>query len=67
MVLLIIWALFMVSGALMADARGRSVVLGALAGFFFGIFAIIYYFIVGDSEEKRNDKMIETIRKIKGE
>ncbi len=36
-----------------ADARGRNPILGFFAGTIFGIFAILYYVIAGDTSKKR--------------
>lgn len=44
---------FSVICASMAQRRGRSVGLAIFGGFIFGLFAVIYYLIAGDSVEKR--------------
>jgi hypothetical protein len=36
----------------MAEKRGRDKELGFVSGFLFGIFAVIYYWIVGDTPNK---------------
>jgi formate hydrogenlyase subunit 3/multisubunit Na+/H+ antiporter MnhD subunit len=49
----------------MAKGRGRSPWLGAVAGFFFGIFAMIYYLGAGDTREKKEEREIESLKRLK--
>jgi uncharacterized membrane protein (GlpM family) len=58
----IIWAIIC---AYMANNRGRNWILGAISGFFFTIFAVIYYWIVGDTQELRDIKEVKRIKRIK--
>ena len=41
----------------MAKKRGRNTVLGFFAGFFFGLFAVIYYSIVGETEDYKSERI----------
>jgi cytochrome bd-type quinol oxidase subunit 1 len=58
----IIWA---VVCYYMARRRGRDVYYALSAGLVFGIFAILYYFIVGDSKALRSQKSLEKPKKQK--
>lgn len=46
----------------MAERRGRSKAKGAVVGFFLGIWGVIAYFIAGDSEEKRVERIRKAMR-----
>ena len=48
----------------MAEKRGRNKTLGFVAGLFFGVFAIIYYAIVGDTKEMKEAKLEEAIKRV---
>lgn len=47
---LIIWAICGVVCYKMAEKQGRNVVLAAVLGLFFGLFAVVGYFIAGDKK-----------------
>lgn len=49
---------------LMAKSRGRNVGLAIVGGLLFGIFAIIYYAIAGDTVESRVRKEEEARRRL---
>ena len=48
----------------MAEKRGRNKTLGFVAGLFFGVFAIIYYAIVGDTKELKEAKLEEAVIRV---
>ena len=41
----------------MAENRGRNKVLGFVLGFFFGILAVIGYWIAGKSKKKQDEEL----------
>ena len=47
----------------MAKNRGRDDFWGAISGAVFGLFTIIYYWIVGDSKELREQKLTAEIER----
>lgn len=59
--------LFSIICAFMAHSRGRRAGLGFLGGFFFGLFAVIYYLIAGDSIEQRVEREEEARMKYREE
>lgn len=48
----------------MAEKRGRNKTLGFVAGLFFGVFAILYYWAVGDTQEMKDKKLAEQIARV---
>jgi len=64
-IMLIIWGLFALAGYKMAEKRGRNTTLGAVLGFFLGIFALIGYVIVGKTEKKQMEDMRKFAKMIK--
>lgn len=50
--------------AVMAERRGRDKTLGAVAGLFFGIFAVLYYWVVGDTQAMKDKKLAEQIARV---
>jgi hypothetical protein len=46
---IIIWIACTILCAVLADKQGRSVVLGAVLGLLFGVFALIGYLIAGSA------------------
>jgi len=62
-IFLIIPAIFAYIVANMAEKRGRNKWTGAFCGFFFGIFAVLIYAILGDSDAKKTDRMAEALRR----
>lgn len=56
---LVMWIAFSLLCMYLAEQRGRDKTLGFLAGLLFGVFAIIYYLCAGDSQELRDEKMVE--------
>lgn len=56
-IFLIIPSIFAYIAANMAEKRGRNKWTGAFCGFFFGIFAVLTYAIMGDTEEKKTARM----------
>ena len=54
---LIVIGLLGLIGYQLAAARGRDAVLGILVVLLFGIWGIIYYLIVGDTEELKAQKL----------
>jgi hypothetical protein len=53
-------------GMKMAENRGRNENLGFVTGFFLGLFAVIYYWIAGDTLKEKARKEVE-IEKYKRE
>jgi len=49
----------------MAEHRGREKWLGFASGLLFGLFTVIYYWIVGDTRELRIQKAKELVKLIK--
>jgi len=62
-IFLIIPSIFAYIAANMAEKRGRNKWTGAFCGFFFGIFAVMTYAILGDSEDRKTDRMAEALRR----
>jgi hypothetical protein len=62
-IFLIIPAIFAYITANMAEKRGRNKWTGAFCGFFFGIFAVTTYAIIGDTEERKTGRMTEALRR----
>jgi len=50
MLLLVMSSIWAVVCGRMAEDRNRDVLLGFIAGFFFGLLSVAYYYIVGDKE-----------------
>lgn len=48
----------------MAEKRGRSRTFGFLGGLAFGFFCMIYYLIVGDTEEKAEEKETKRMQRM---
>ena len=48
----------------MAEQRGRDKALGLIAGLFLGVFAVAYYLIVGDSQQLKDEKLEEQIKRV---
>jgi hypothetical protein len=48
----------------MAEKRGRDKTLGFIAGLFFGLFAVIYYLIAGDSQQVKDEKLAEQMKRV---
>jgi len=65
--LIIVWIAFTIICYVMAENRGRNKLLGIAGGLLFGIFAIIYYWIVGDTPQKRLDKIAIAYQNLKKE
>lgn len=57
--LMFAWAVFALIGMFMASERGRNPLAGALSGAIFGLFALLYYLIAGDTVEMRVKKEAE--------
>ena len=53
----IIWALMIIWTYNVAKERGRSAGWAILWGFMFGIFAVIGYWIAGDTQEVKEGKL----------
>jgi hypothetical protein len=53
----IIWALMIIWTYNVAKERGRSAGWAILWGFMFGIFAVLVYFMMGDSQEVKDAKL----------
>jgi len=51
--------LFGIICAIIASAKNKNALLGFIAGFIFGIFALIYYIFVGREEPKEKEKKYE--------
>lgn len=62
-IFLIIPAIFAYITANMAEKRGRNKWTGAFCGFLFGIFAVITYAIMGDTEERKTDRLADALRR----
>lgn len=56
-IFLLIWLLIGGICAAMAKSRGRNPVLGAILGLLFGIFAILGYWIAGETEDKKMERI----------
>lgn len=56
---LTIFAMFGVIGYKMAEKRGRSRAAGTIGGTVFGVFAILYYLIAGETEEKKVEREVK--------
>jgi len=63
-ILLIIAVFFSIICYTMADRRGRDKYVGLVCGFIFGIWAVLYYLIAGDTSKKKADLMAEAIKKV---
>jgi len=50
---LIVWIGSALLAAYLAGNRGRNAIAWGIAGFFFGIFALVGILLVGDSDEKK--------------
>jgi hypothetical protein len=61
-VLVAIYVLFGAVGMKMAEKRGRSKLTGFVCGFFFGIIAFIVYGLLGETEEKKMERMEDYLR-----
>jgi len=59
-----IWVALALICMYMAEKRGRDKTLGLIAGIIFGIFAVIYYLIVGDTTAKRDEKLAVQIKRV---
>lgn len=64
-IIIIIGAILALICGLMAKNRGRNIPIAFVLGFFFGIFAVIGYAIAGDSQDKKDARLAEIIRKSK--
>jgi hypothetical protein len=53
----IIWALMIIWSYNVAKERGRSTGWAIFWGFMFGIFAVLVYFMVGDTQEVKDAKL----------
>lgn len=56
---LLIPAIFAVITHNMAKAQGRQKSFAAVMGFFFGIFAVAVYAMMGDTEERKKQRIKE--------
>lgn len=63
MTYLLFWLLSALICMSLAKTRGRSEAVGFLCGLIFGIFAIMYYLIAGDTVEQRVKKEEDARRK----
>lgn len=61
MTTVIVWIAFAILAYAMAEKRGRNPKLAIVGGLLFGVFAAIYYLIVGDSKEMRKQKLVAEI------
>lgn len=66
-VFIVIWLLLGWLVMSMAEKRGRNKLLGFCVGFFLGIFGVIIYAIIGDSNEVKQQKHNELVNEIKSE
>jgi hypothetical protein len=48
MAIIILWLIFGAICYLLAERKGRNKITGFLAGILFGVFALIYYLVVGE-------------------
>jgi hypothetical protein len=55
---IIIWLLLAAWAVSIARKQGRSTVLAFFLGLIFGIFAIIGYAIIGETEDKKIERMV---------
>lgn len=62
-IFLIIPSIFAYITANMAEKRGRNKWTGAFCGFFLGIFAVVTYAIMGDTDERKTDRMADALRR----
>jgi len=62
---LVVWVALAIVCMEMARNRGRNPNLGIAAGLAFGIIAVIYYWIAGDTKELREQKLLAKIGKEK--
>lgn len=64
------YLIFAIICADMAKTRGRALSGGIVSGYYFGVFAILYYLIAGDSTELRvakEEKVREKYRTVNSE
>lgn len=61
---LFIWFIWGVICYTMANNRGRNGTLGFLGGLVFGFFSVVYYWVVGDSAERRAEKEVKHVASI---
>lgn len=54
---LVIWVGLALVCMVMAENRGRNKTLGIVAGLLFGIFGVLYYWVAGDTQEMKVEKM----------
>lgn len=48
----------------MARQRGRNQVVGFILGFFFMLFAVVGYLIIGDTQDLADEKMVAREKKL---
>ena len=65
-VTLAVWIALALFCMYLAEQRGRDKTLGFIAGLLLGIFAVIYYLLVGDTQELRDEKTVEREKRLDG-
>jgi hypothetical protein len=61
--LILFWAVvFSVATGLLAKRNGRNWKIAAIVGFLIGLFGLIFYWILGESEQKKTERIARVVK-----